>query len=145
MIPDKYPVIAFEGATRFEFLSEGPKGTIKKIVRYQKINEFLFNLAFGDWDEDKQTLSDRIRSNNDDRDKVLATVASTVIEFLHFNPEATVLARGSTPARTRLYQIGVKANLMEMSKLFIVEDYFNGNWEVIQEGKNYDAFSIAFR
>jgi uncharacterized protein DUF6934 len=37
----------------YEFLSAGPKGTIKKVVRYTLIEEFpnrVYNLSFGGWD-----------------------------------------------------------------------------------------------
>jgi hypothetical protein len=30
------------------------------------------------------------------------------------NPEATIIATGSTAARTRLYQMGISANLQEI-------------------------------
>lgn len=120
---EKYPVIATPDYRRFEFLSEGPNGTIRKVVQYQRVGPTFFNLAFGDWDEERQALSDRARSNNEDRDKVLATVAFTMIEFMQYHPEATVLVRGSTPSRTRLYQMGIKANLPKASRLFAVEAF----------------------
>lgn len=64
---DKYPVFSNDKRTFYKFLSEGPKGTIKKVVYYQAIGENLFNLAFGDWDEQNQMINDKIRSNNNDR------------------------------------------------------------------------------
>ena len=39
--------------------------------------------------------------------KVLGTVVSALYAFLSRNPEAIVYATGSTPARTRLYRIGI--------------------------------------
>lgn len=45
-------------------------------------------------------------SNNHDTKKVLSTVARAVLDFLEQNPQAIVMARGSTPSRTRLYQMG---------------------------------------
>lgn len=95
---DKYPIISDNEHMAYEFLSEGPNGTVKKVVFFQEIGDNLYNLAFGDWDEIKQKIDDKARSNNNDRDKVLATVASTVIDFIKYYPEASVFARGSTPA-----------------------------------------------
>jgi hypothetical protein len=47
----KYPVNADEERFVSEFISEGPKGSIKKTVIYSQIEETLYNLAFGDWNE----------------------------------------------------------------------------------------------
>lgn len=51
---------------QYEFESEGPKGTIKKVVRYNKMkgSENLYNLAFGDLDEKTGEINDFITSNN---------------------------------------------------------------------------------
>ena len=35
----------------YEFTSEGPRGNIKKVVRFSRISANTFNLAFGDLDE----------------------------------------------------------------------------------------------
>src|SRR5688572_18026618 len=48
--------------------------------------------------------------NNQDRDKILATVAAMVLEFTEHFPEVWVYAQGSTLARTRLYQMGIAAH-----------------------------------
>lgn len=143
MNKDKYPVISSEDFTRFEFLSEGPQGTIKKVVRYQIVSAGFFNLAFGDWDEEKQTISDIARSNNDDRDKVLATVAFTVFEFIHHHSMTTIFVKGSTLSRTRLYQIGIKNNWLEISHFFSVKGFGADGWEVFNLAKNYDAFLLS--
>ena len=143
MNADKYPVLAFEDSTRFEFLSEGPKGTIKKVVHYQFMAGQVFNLAFGDWNEEQRSISDLSRSNNGDRDKVLATVAFTLIEFIHYHLPATVFIKGSTGSRTRLYQIGIKNSWLEISHFFNVKGYRNDGWEDFATAKNYDAFTLS--
>src|SRR5690349_16600452 len=96
---DKYTSLTDERHEVYEFLSSGPKGTIKKVVAYQRLQDNIFNIAFGDWNEDTQTISDTIRSNNDDLQKVLATVASTVVDFVKHHPECIIYASGSTKAR----------------------------------------------
>jgi hypothetical protein len=140
MNADKYPVISSEDHTKFDFLSQGPNGTIKKIVHYQKIVSGVFNLAFGDWDDESQTLLDLTRSNNADRDKVLATVAFTIFEFMDHHPYAIVIAQGATPSRTRLYQIGIKANWKQISLLLTIKGLSGGAWLDFELDKNYDAF-----
>jgi hypothetical protein len=139
---EKYSVVSDNDHTAYEFLSEGPKGTIKKVVFYQEIGKNIFNLAFGDWDEGGQKINDKIRSNNSGLRKVLATVASTVIDFMKYHPDAMILAQGSTPARTRLYQMGILAAWDEISQSFDLEGFSEGEWEPFEEGENYEAFAL---
>ena len=45
----KYPLSSSEKMMTFEFASEGSKGIILKLVKYQETNlKDLYNLAFGD-------------------------------------------------------------------------------------------------
>src|SRR6476659_8472506 len=92
----------------YEFYSEGPKGKIKKVVRFSRISEdpVVYNLGFGDEDEDG-SVNDNAISNNGDRDKVLATVANTIIDFTNHHGNHYIYAAGSTESRTRLYQMGI--------------------------------------
>ena len=62
----------------YEFTSEGPRGHIKKIVRFTQIGPGVFNLAFGDLHEETGEISDTAVTNNNDSRKVLTTVAATV-------------------------------------------------------------------
>jgi len=140
-----YPLIANETHERYEFLSEGPNGTIKKVVIYQRIGDGIYNLAFGDWNEITQTIDDHVRTNNDDRDKVLGTVALTVSDFIKYHPESIIVAKGSTLARTRLYQMGISAHWPVINKQFHVEGLYNGDWEPFRGGRNYQAFSLEAR
>ena len=139
---EKYSVVSDNNHIAYEFLSEGSSGTIKKVVFYQEIDNNVFNLAFGDWDEDHQKINDRIRSNNSDRDKVLSTVASTVIDFMKYHPKAEIFAQGSTPSRTRLYQMGIFANLEKIGKLFNIQGFYDGHWEPFEGGRNYNEFAL---
>jgi Family of unknown function (DUF6934) len=139
---DKYPVFSDNDRSSYEFLSQGPNGTIKKVVAYQEIGHNIFNLAFGDWNEIKQVIDDEARSNNNDRDKVLVTVATTVIDFVKFHPKATIFVKGSTPARTRLYQMGIVSILTEINRIGSIEGFYNGIWEPIQRKSNYEAFIL---
>ena len=88
----------------YEFVSEGPKGRIKKMVQYTDTGtENVYNLAFGDYDEKTKNIDDISITNNGDSTKVLATVASTVYAFTEKHPNAWIFATGSTVVRTRLY------------------------------------------
>ncbi len=142
---DVYPFLKVPDEYYYEFYSEGPKGIIKKIIRYRLIQEGqikVYNLGFGDWNEQEDDVDDLINSNNQDRQRVLATVANTVLDFLNAHPYAVVFARGSTASRTRLYQMNIAAFSDVIAESFIVMGYINGQWQVFKKGINFDAFSI---
>ncbi|HEY4207471.1 MAG TPA: hypothetical protein VGM31_11690 [Puia sp.] len=138
----KYPVKADDERYLYEFFSEGPRGSIKKTVIYSQIEEDFFNLSFGDWNENLNRLDDSSRTNNGDRNKVLATVAYTALDFTAKFPHSQILIEGSTSARTRLYQMGIADTLLEIKKKFIIFGYFKEHWEPFLRGKNYEAFLI---
>jgi uncharacterized protein DUF6934 len=139
----RYPIIVSNDLFVYEFFSEGLRGTIKKTVIYSQIDENFFNLGFGDWDEELKRLDDSSRSNNGDRDKVLATVAFTAIDFTNKFPDSQIFAKGSTNARTRLYQMGIANNLLEINNKFEVEGFLDDHWKPFQRGRNYEAFLIT--
>ena len=142
---DTYNYKTHESILSFEFYSEGPKGRVKKIVRFSPQNSngiTYFSLGFGDWNEDLDQVDDRTITNNQDRDKILATVASTVLDFTRQFPDVIVYARGSTPARTRLYQISLAINWEEIDRILQVYGFKNGKWHSFEKNINYEAFLI---
>ncbi len=85
----------------FEFDSIGPNGTVRKIVQYAETNLYKsYNLGFGDKDYVTNEVSDVAITNNNDSQKVLATVAATLLTFTEQYPDAFVMATGCTAART---------------------------------------------
>ena len=90
-------------------------------------------------------MNDKVRSNNNDRDKILATVASTVFDFIKYHPRAMIFARGSTPSRTRLYQISILKNWSVIITFFEIRGFSNGMWEIFKRNKNYEEFAIKAR
>lgn len=118
-------------------------GVIKKVVRYSPQNAggiTYFNIAFGDWNEYTGKIDDNAVSNNHDRDKILATVAATVIEFTKQFPDTPVYARGSSDARTRLYQMGISSNWDKIQTILDVYGFRNQKWEPFRKNINYYAF-----
>jgi hypothetical protein len=140
---DHYPFLTNESFLDFEFESEGPKGRIKKVVRYSPQNAngiTYFNLAFGDWNEETRKIDDSAISNNKDRERILATVAATVLEFTAHFPDVMVYSKGSTPGRTRLYQMEISANWSKIEPLLLVYGFTNGEWLPYEKNINYEAF-----
>jgi hypothetical protein len=138
----KYPTIASNDHRMYLFYSNGPRGIVAKGVIYSQIGMNLYNLAFGDWQQEGEKLDDFSRSNNGDRDKVLATVAFTAIDFTDNYPSAQIFAEGSTSARTRLYQMAISNNLLEIKLNFNILGSRNGSWEPFALNGNYEAFLI---
>jgi hypothetical protein len=127
----------------YEFYSEGPKGKIKKIVRFtlRSANGITyFNLAFGDSNNIDDQFDDSVKSNNHDKDKILATIGHIVIQFTALYSDIYVYAQGSTPSRTRLYQMGINANWDKIEPILSIYGYLNNEWHPFQKKVNYEAF-----
>ncbi|GHB59619.1 DUF6934 family protein [Persicitalea jodogahamensis] len=142
----KYLYKSEEFLRTFEFTSEGNRGRIRKMVQYTDTGtENIYNLAFGDYDEETQEINDLSITNNGDSLKVLATVASTIYAFTEKYPEAWIFATGSTAVRTRLYRMGITNNLAEICKDFKVFGLTvsENSWEQFIIGDDYEAFLIT--
>lgn len=144
MQAERYRVETSFDLKTFEFISEGPKGKIEKVVVYSEINlKDVYNLAFGDKDPITGFLNDLTVTNNGDSHKVLATVAATLYAFTTEKPSATIIATGSTAARTRLYRMGITNNLEEIKQDFYVYGLTeNKNWELFRKNITYGAFLV---
>ncbi|RYE35793.1 MAG: hypothetical protein EOP42_05725 [Sphingobacteriaceae bacterium] len=143
MLNDRYYVETSPDLQTFEFISFGPKGSITKVVRYTEINiKDFYNLGFGDKEPVTNYISDLSVTNNNDSQKVLATVAATLYVFMDKYPGATVIATGSTQARTRLYQMGIANNLSTIEKDFIILGLNDADWEPFSKNATYGAFLV---
>ncbi len=143
MLNNRYDVKVADDFSAFEFNSIGPKGQIKKIVRYTEINiKGFYNLGFGDKDPETGFISDLAVTNNNDSMKVLATVAATLYVFTDSHPAATIIATGSTEARTRLYRMGISNNLHDIEKDFLVLGLTENTWEPFRKNVTYAAFLV---
>jgi hypothetical protein len=144
MQEDRYRVETSFDLTTFEFVSEGPKGKIEKVVVYTEINlKDVYNLAFGDKDPITGFLNDLTVTNNGDSQKVLATVAATLYAFTDEKPTVAIIATGSTAARTRLYRMGITNNLESIRQDFDVYGLTERkNWEPFRKNITYGAFLV---
>lgn len=130
----------------YEFYSEGPKGLIKKVIEFQRFQEdelSYYNLSFGDWNEEAQSMDDLIISNNGDDEKILITVANTIIEFTNQYPGTIIYVEGSTLSRTRKYQMGINKYWHRIEPFFELRGLAeNGEYQPFAKGNNYKAFLI---
>jgi hypothetical protein len=152
---EKYQVETTVDSLIYTFESVG-KTTIKKVVEYTKVNPIYFdlpsnievyNLGFGDWDDEINDFRDKITSNNGDMEKVLVTVANTVFSFWENYPDASVFFQGSQivgeePLRAYLYQRKIERYFEEISNIAYVFGKFDGKLEIFTKGKTYSNFLI---
>ena len=142
MYLERYSYQTNESFLDYEFVSEGPKGNIKKIVRFTAISNNIYNLGFGDLNEETGEISDTTVTNNNDSRKVLATVVATVHDFTQLHPDVWVIAKGSTKSRTRLYRIGISNYLPEINKEFELYGLRDNQWQPFEKRKDYEAFIV---
>jgi hypothetical protein len=144
MNTDKYLVVIGATSMVYEFVSEGSKGNILKLVIYSQTHlHNFYNLGFGDKDAITGDIDDTVITNNGDSEKVLATVAATLYTFTDKFPEAMVFASGSTSARTRLYRIGISNNLDAINADFEIFGLSkDNNWVKFEKRKDFDAFLV---
>ncbi len=140
---ERYQLKSEASLTIFEFISEGPRGKIPKLIQFQETNrEGLYNLAFGDKDLLTGGIDDLSISNNSDSEKVLATVVASLYAFFDKHPDGWVYATGSTKARTRLYRMGITKFYSEIMHDFELYGQISFEWFEFEIGKEYDAFLV---
>ena len=137
---EHYSIISDSSNLSYKFVSIGPNGIIKKVIRFiniKDISENLYNLSFGDWDKKSGKIDHFINSNNDDTMKVLTTVAIATLQFMNHFPGANVLIIRSTNSRTRLYQMFITRNISEIDKYFSLRGFRNDNWEIFRNRNKF--------
>jgi hypothetical protein len=102
----------------FDFVSVGKKGEIRKrIIFMPTALSDVYALAFGNITESGE-IDDLSISDNGDRNKILATVATAVDIYTKRHPDRMIYFMGSTKQRTRLYRMAVGLNLDELSRTY---------------------------
>lgn len=141
MYLDSYTLTTKKNAVTFQFESVGPKGAIQKLVQFQKVAEpNVYNLAFGDKHSGTDSIDDLSVSDNGDSEKVLATVVEALYTFCDHHPGAIVYATGSTPARTRLYRMGISRFYDEVCQDFDVYAVLGEELLPFEPGLRCDGF-----
>ena len=140
---DRYELKVGDNFITFEFVSEGLKGKIIKVVQFQQIEETdVYNLAFDDFNPLTGELDDKIVTDNGDSEKVLATVVAAIYIFTEQYPDAWVYAVGSTTARTRLYRMGINKYFDIANKDFDILGEQQDELKWYERGKDYQAFAV---
>jgi hypothetical protein len=123
----------------FEFESIGKNGSVlKRILFMPTITPMLYNLEFGDIDETGM-LDYYSISNNDDRDKILATIVKAIEIYTFKYPERLIYFSGSTKERTRLYRMAIGLNFEALSQKFEIMVKTENEIELTAFEKNIQA------
>ena len=155
---EKYNTITDTDRLKYRFVSTG-KTTIEKVVAYEKFSTYrlielgfppyieVYNLAFGDLISGTDDFSDQITSDNGDMNKILSTVANTVLDFWEYNPNAFIWFEGSHPKnqeglRTYLYQKKLERFFEEISEVANAFGRSENQLELFEKGRKYNAFLI---
>ena len=96
----------------------------------------------GDVNPITKELDDKVVSNNGDTEKVLGSVVAAIYAFTARYPDVWVYAEGSTPARTRLYQMNIVKYFEQITADFELQCLLNQEWEDFRFNVNYEAFVI---
>ncbi|KQR90859.1 hypothetical protein ASG01_14950 [Chryseobacterium sp. Leaf180] len=87
-----------EETLKYIFISQG-KEVIVKAIEYQYVQPLrsyqIYNLAFGNYDIEKDEIIDNVVSNNDDGRKVFNTVLSSIPRFFGNYSDRILMVRGS--------------------------------------------------
>ncbi|GGC01881.1 DUF6934 family protein [Dyadobacter sediminis] len=142
---EKYSIKTDNDSTIFQFTSIGPKGSIEKLIQFQKIYDGVYNLAFGDKNQDTGNLDDQVISDNGDSEKVLATVVSALYKFFDAYPDSVVYAVGSSTSRTRLYRMGISKFFREVTEDFHVYGEIGDEFCDFELNKEYTSFLVRRR
>lgn len=76
--------------------------------------------------------------------KVIATVVKSMITFFGVYPDSSIYIMGSTPVRTRLYNIIISKELSEVKGIFEIYGFLGVTKEVFTANRGYDAFLITY-
>ena len=117
-------------------------GRIKKLVSFSKMNSdpLIYNLGLADAIHETEIVDDITVTNNSDTEQVFSTVVQIVVDFWLRKGGSLVYITGSTPERTRLFQIRIASSYI---RLIEEVELFGVHGGVIKEFKlntNYEGF-----
>ncbi|KQO21448.1 hypothetical protein ASF10_11865 [Flavobacterium sp. Leaf82] len=142
---------------RYYFISEG-KESIIKVIDYQYVQEYeehdIYNLAFGNYDAEKDIVVDDANSNNGDVYPVFNTVLLSITAFFEIFPNDKIIVQGSDGTQDFLEKC--KENCIKNCKdnkcrkfnqrLKIYKGYVDKNYDIlIKEYKFYGGFKDEFQ
>lgn len=143
MISKTYALQADENFTKFEFVSDGAKGRIKKVISFHPtfINGF-YNLTLSN----ETTVNEPFEFSDDaDAGRIVATLLSAIYAFTDYRKNALVYAIPNTASRARLYRMIITRYSREIRSNFILFGFSGNSWENFRKDADYLAFAFRKR
>lgn len=137
-----YPIRA-EDQLVFTFVSTGDKGEIEKLVRFDRVNEGVFNLGFGDRIPNTLDFDENVRSDNGDVRKIFATIVAAIDRFFEAHADCFVFIIGSDELRMKLYIWLVKNNRHLFQSRFLFWGGLDNMFEPFEEHWHYQFLMIS--
>ncbi|MCX6213174.1 hypothetical protein [Spirosoma sp.] len=133
----------------FTFDSVSSQNVIHKAIEFSPFpaNAIFYNLALLDVDEDG-TTNDLAISNNQDMNRVIATVFKAMRAFFEKHPNKLVYFKGSdeTGIRTRLYRALISRELEQASEMFAIYGQLTEDtYEEFAPNRPYIAFIFQLK
>ncbi len=125
----------------YTFHSEGLKGTITKVVEFERIRVakwHLYNCAFGDFEPESLQINDSVLSDNGDVFRVMETLVEIVRDFLAQQAHFMVYIFGTDVRRLHLYQYLIAKKIKKLAQ----ECIFYGGFDYLEEYYQLHAQSI---
>jgi hypothetical protein len=140
--PDKKSLLV-----AYEFVSEGPRGRIPKIVVFfETLKPDIFDFYFGDKNEDTCSIDEKLLvSDNNDTQKIFNTLIYAAYIFTNKNKNASIIIRESDKLRTRLFQMICNKHLDFINYYCFFFGLYNNTWVEFTRNTNYDAFLFERR
>jgi hypothetical protein len=137
-----YTLLANKENTRFQFQSIGKRGIFEKVILFNQISDDIYNLALLDYNPNSQQYDHLSVTDNGDMPEILTTVVKAITEFLNEYQGKEIYFEGSTPSRTRLYQIAInKIYILDYQDL-IIKGLKNEEWYQFEPNVNFEGFLI---
>ncbi len=135
----------------YSFTSSGPKGDLEKVIKFTAFPKVAdtSNLALGT--KRGEVVNYEETTNNNDRDKIIATIFYIALIFSAAYPDQKIFIKGRNKATTRLYRGAINHGYDG-----IIREYFiyggtyiatidKYNFEPFIPSKQYDAFLFERR
>jgi hypothetical protein len=143
MIKEAYPYDEIEEDSLFVFQSEGPQGTVLKIVVLDFEGNDTWNLGFGDWNNGD--VNDSVVTNNHDAMRVIRTVANVALEFFTRHPTSILKIDPVDEKRKKLYNLVFQRHFNEIDPTFNVTGWIKNKKEPYSTKKHYDKFELKLK
>lgn len=139
---EAYLTTSNEENTRFQFLSVGKRGVFDKVVFFTPLRIDTYNLSLLDYDAESGSYDDLSVTDNGDMPEILATVITTIHQFLGSKPGKKNYFEGSTLARTRLYQIAISKVYDPTQSDLLISGLQDGEWVTFERNTSFEGFLI---